>query len=573
MSIRIHSLWLTALLITACSNVQDNEAKTVEQATTSQPETETRQVSHPASLAEAQESTLADDYGASASPLQKVQAEPQMRTEGLSVVPMPTPVPAPTDPQPVIEQNREQYHAAEVNPIHTVSESPVSTFSIDVDTASYSNMRRFLTQGILPPEDSIRVEELINYFDYHYPGPDRGDHPFAIHTQLAQTPWNENTRLLRIGVQGYEVKAEALPPMNLVFLLDVSGSMNQPDKLPLLQRAFGLLVDRLRPEDKVAIVVYAGASGVVLEPTGGDDRAKIRSALDQLQAGGSTHGSAGIQLAYQVAERNFRAEGINRVILGTDGDFNVGVTDLDDLKDLIETKRETGVFFSALGFGTGNYNDHLMEDLTNLGNGTAYYIDQFREARKVFSEDLTGTLHTIAKDVKIQVEFNPAMVAEYRLIGYDNRQLRREDFNNDKVDAGDVGAGHSVTALYEIVPVQGDFRFNDPLRYQAQPQAERSSGQELAFVKLRYKLPDQDQSSLMSHAVPMERGDDSDEAMGFAMAVAGFGELLRGSQYIQNWTIADARKLAQTSLGEDPFGYRHELLQLMQNAEALRVAE
>lgn len=563
MSTRFHSLWLTSLLLVACSNVQDNESKTTGHTDSVSAPEETRQVSHPATLMEEQEQEhSATTYDAS---LQKVQSEPR----GLTIIPEP---PSPMlEPRPYVEQNRERYEAAEINPIRTVAETPVSTFSIDVDTASYSNMRRFLTQGVLPPEDSIRVEELINYFDYHYEGPGSSDHPFAIHTQLARTPWNENTRLLRIGVQGYEVEAEALPPMNLVFLLDVSGSMNQPDKLPLLQRAFGLLVDRLRPEDRVAIVVYAGASGVVLEPTGGDDRTRIQNALDRLQAGGSTHGSAGIQLAYQVAEEHFRKDGINRVILGTDGDFNVGVTNLDDLKNLIETKRESGVFFSALGFGTGNYNDQLMEELTNLGNGTAYYIDQFREARKVFAEDLTGTLHTIAKDVKIQVEFNPASVAEYRLIGYDNRQLRREDFNNDKVDAGDVGAGHSVTALYEIVPAESDFRFNDPLRYQSPSQVERSSSQELAFVKLRYKLPDEDESILMSRAVAPQRGENGmDEAMRFSVAVAGFGELLRGSPYIDSWTIADARALAQSALGEDAFGYRHELLQLMQNAEALR---
>ncbi len=559
---RIHSLWLTTAVLAACSSVQEPDTLETSQTQPDASPAEIRPASQPEPLQEAGKvnSTLQDASSPS------VQGQPVARSESIASLVMPGPS---SEPPIVTEPDRERYEAAPVNPIHSVLETPVSTFSIDVDTASYSNMRRFLSQGVMPPEDSIRVEELLNYFDYQYEGPGESDHPFAIHTQLAPTPWNENTQLFRIGVQGYEVEAESLPPMNLVFLLDVSGSMNQPNKLPLLQRAFGLLVDRLRPEDKVAIVVYAGASGVVLEPTGGDDRASIRNALHQLQAGGSTHGSAGIELAYQVAEEHFREGGINRVILGTDGDFNVGVTNLDDLKALIEAKRESGVFFSALGFGTGNYNDHLMEELTNLGNGTAYYIDQFREARKVFAEDLTGTLHTIAKDVKIQVEFNPEWVAEYRLIGYDNRQLRREDFNNDRVDAGDVGAGHSVTALYEVVPARSDFRFNDPLRFQEHSGAENTAS-ELAFVKLRYKLPDQDRSILMSHPVKAaSEAQSMDNAMQFAAAVAGFGELLRGSYYVDDWSIADARELAQAAIGDDAFGYRQELLQLMQNAEAL----
>ena len=559
---RTHGLWLSTAILTACSSVQEPNTLEAGQTQSVPSSADIRPAPQQEPLRESTKlnSTLADVT----SP--HIQAQPVARSESIASFVMPAPSP---EPGVVTEPDRERYEAAPVNPIHRVLESPVSTFSIDVDTASYSNMRRFLNQGVMPPEDSIRVEELLNYFDYQYEGPGGSDYPFAIHTQLAPTPWNEHTQLLRIGVQGYDVEAESLPPMNLVFLLDVSGSMNQPNKLPLLQRAFGLLVDRLRPEDKVAIVVYAGASGVVLEPTGGDDRVSISHALNQLQAGGSTHGSAGIQLAYQVAEAQFREGGINRVILGTDGDFNVGVTNLDDLKALIEAKRDSGVFFSALGFGTGNYNDQLMEELTNLGNGTAYYIDQFREARKVFAEDLTGTLHTIAKDVKIQVEFNPAQVAEYRLIGYDNRQLRREDFNNDRVDAGDVGAGHSVTALYEIVPAQGDFRFADPLRFQEHSGVEATAS-ELAFVKLRYKQPDQDRSILMSHPVEAASEVQSmDSAMQFAAAVAGFGELLRGSYYVDDWSIADARQLAQAAIGEDAFGYRQELLQLMQNAEAL----
>lgn len=559
---RTHGLWLSTAILTACSSVQEPNTLEAGQTQLEPTSADIRPAPQPEPLRETNKlnSTLADVTST------HIQAQPIARSESIASFVLPAPSP---EPGVVVEADRERYEAAAVNPIHRVLETPVSTFSVDVDTASYSNMRRFLSQGVMPPEDSIRVEELLNYFDYQYEAPGEGDHPFAIHTQLAPTPWNEHTQLLRIGVQGYEVEAESLPPMNLVFLLDVSGSMNQPNKLPLLQRAFGLLVDRLRPEDKVAIVVYAGASGVVLEPTGGDDRVSISHALNQLQAGGSTHGSAGIQLAYQVAEAQFREGGINRVILGTDGDFNVGVTNLDDLKTLIEAKRDSGVFFSALGFGTGNYNDQLMEELTNLGNGTAYYIDQFREARKVFAEDLTGTLHTIAKDVKIQVEFNPAQVAEYRLIGYDNRQLRREDFNNDRVDAGDVGAGHSVTALYEVVPARSDFRFTDPLRFQEHSGVEATAS-ELAFVKLRYKQPDQDRSILMTQPVGAATETQSmDNAMQFAAAVAGFSELLRGSYYVDDWSIADARQLAQAAVGDDAFGYRQELIQLMQNAEAL----
>lgn len=563
MFIRIPSLWLITVVLAACSSVQDPETLETGQAQSDTRPIELRLAPQHHALPEEGERKLALQDASSLS----FQAQPLVRSESVASLVMPSPRPE----TPVYaEPNRERYEAAKVNPIYTVIEHPVSTFSVDVDTASYSNMRRYLSQGVMPPEDSIRVEELLNYFDYHYEKPGKSDHPFAIHTQLAQTPWNDNTQLLRIGIQGYDVELESLPPMNLVFLLDVSGSMNQPNKLPLLQRTFGLLVDRLRPEDTVAIVVYAGASGVVLEPTSGGNGTKILNAINQLRASGSTHGSAGIQLAYQVAEEQFKEGGINRVILGTDGDFNVGVTNLDDLKALIEAKRNSGVYFSALGFGTGNYNDHLMEELTNIGNGTAYYIDQFREARKVFSEELTGTLHTIAKDVKIQVEFNPEWVAEYRLIGYDNRQLRREDFNNDRVDAGDVGAGHSVTAIYEVVPTGGDFRFTDPLRFQNRSGAE-SSAAEMAFVKLRYKLPDEDRSILMSH--PVEAASElkgMSEAMQFAAAVAGFGELLRGSYYVGDWSIADAHLLAQAATGEDAFGYRQELLQLMQNAEVLR---
>lgn len=469
-------------------------------------------------------------------------------------------------------ENEENYAPKVINPVKIVAEEPVSTFSIDADTASYSNARRYLASGALPPAESIRVEEMINYFDYHYPVPSQAETPFNVHTEIAPTPWNPNTQLLRIGLQGYQVGMEALPPLNLVFLLDVSGSMDQPNKLPLLKRTFNLLVKQLRPQDHVAIVVYAGASGVVLEPTPGNKKAEIVSALNRLSAGGSTHGSAGLQLAYETAALHFQEKGINRVILGTDGDFNVGVTHQDDLTDLIERKRDSGVFLSILGLGTGNYNDYLMEDLSNIGNGNAYYIDSYQEARKVFAEDLTGTLFTIAKDVKVQIEFNPAQVAEYRLVGYENRLLNREDFNNDRVDAGEVGAGHSVTALYEIVPTGSEFRFSDPLRYGDKDSTPEPSGNELAFVKVRYKLPDEDQSHLMTHAVTTDQAandmESASEAMRLAVAVAGFGERLRRNPLV-DWPLENIQSLAQTTVNNDPFGYRHELVQLIQNANAI----
>lgn len=464
----------------------------------------------------------------------------------------------------------ERYQHLEDNPVRRAAEHPVSTFSIDVDTGSYANVRRFLNQGRLPPQDAVRVEELINYFDYQYPAPKSRETPFAVTTELAPAPWNEDALLLRIGIKGYEVKAEERPPANLVFLIDVSGSMQSPDKLPLLKNAFRLLTDQLTARDRVAIVVYAGSSGVVLEPTPGDQKRKILAAIDRLHAGGSTNGGAGIQLAYQLARESLVSGGINRVVLATDGDFNVGIVNFEQLIDRVEQERASGVALTTLGFGTGNYNDHLLERLADAGNGNYAYVDSLSEARKVLVSELSSTLFTIAKDVKIQIEFNPAEVLEYRLIGYENRMLAREDFNNDKVDAGEIGAGHRVTALYEIVPVGRKGRI-DPLRYSA-PIAPTNKSGELAHLRLRYKHPDADESRLLEYPILkssiLPKGRTSEDFR-FAASVAAFGQLLRGGKYISDFDFDDVRALARTALGEDEEGYRREFVSLVKLAQAL----
>ncbi|MFT4927383.1 MAG: Ca-activated chloride channel family protein [Phenylobacterium sp.] len=482
------------------------------------------------------------------------------------------------------QQNRENYADTRdsLNPVYQTQQNPVSTFSIDVDTASYTNVRRLLNQGHWPEKGAVRVEEMINYFNYNYDQPKSAEQPFAVHHEVAPSPWNSGTHLMRIALKGYQVSKDNLPPMNLVFLLDVSGSMSNANKLPLLKQVFSLLTKQLRAQDHVSIVVYAGASGLVLKPTAGDKQSEILAALDVLNAGGGTNGAAGIHLAYQTAKSHFNKDGINRVILATDGDFNVGTTNVGKLKTLVEKQKDSGIFLSIMGFGQGNYNDHLMEELSNKGNGTAYYIDSFKEARKVFADGLTGTLQTIAKDVKIQVEFNPAQVSEYRLIGYDNRQLKREDFNNDKVDAGDIGAGHTVTAFYELVLTGSNYHFNDPLRYGNKTQASqnkatdntvnKASG-ELAFVKLRYKQPNSDKSQLMTLPIMANSKLASfDQASGefqFATAVAGFAEKLRHSQYV-NWPLSEIKQVALANAGKDTWGYRHEFVQLTSNAEVIK---
>ena len=464
--------------------------------------------------------------------------------------------------------SQERYAANAVSPVHAVADTPVSTFAVDVDTASYSNVRRFLTQGQTPPGDAVRTEELVNYFRYDYPLPgDRGA-PFSVTTDVAQTPWNPETRLLRVGLRGYDLNYRERPPANLVFLVDVSGSMDEPNKLPLVKSALSMLADNLRPQDRVSIVVYAGAAGLVLPPTG-DPRA-IKAAVDSLSAGGSTAGGEGIQLAYATARMNFRAEGVNRVILATDGDFNVGITDQKQLEQLIEKERDDGITLTTLGFGEGNLNDAMMEAIADKGNGNYAYIDNAMEARKVLDEEMSSTLFTIAKDVKVQVEFNPAQVSEYRLIGYENRALKEQDFNNDHVDAGDIGAGHQVTALYEIVPA-GAHGWLGQRRYQenkrGNPMAFAGSSGELAFVKLRYKLPNGDASKLIEHPVSGSLLRDAAPPSGdmaFAVAVAGFAQKLRGDTMLGDWSYADIRRLAGTQWSFSQQGYwRQEFLKLV----------
>lgn len=469
---------------------------------------------------------------------------------------------------------RENYQHLETQNVFRVSDEPVSTFSIDVDTGAYSNMRRWLNQGQLPPEDAVRVEEFINYFNYDYPYPKNRQVPFQVSTEIAPTPWNNDTRLLRIGIQGYTVPREQLPASNLVFLMDVSGSMNSADKLPLLKQALTMLVGQLDARDSISMVVYAGASGVVLPPTPGNRKADILNALQQLQAGGSTNGAAGIQLAYQMAQQNFIANGVNRVILATDGDFNVGLASTEELIDLIQRKRKAGIALTTLGFGTGNYNDHLLEQLADEGNGNYAYIDRLGEAKKVLAEELSATLVTIAKDVKIQIEFNPAQVSEYRLIGYENRMLNEEDFANDKVDAGEIGAGHRVTALYEISLAGSKGQRLPPRRYQPGPIIEESSStafsNELAHLRIRYKLPNESVSKLIQAPV-MDSGINArgGDSFNFAAAVAAFGQKLRGGTYLENFSYDDIESLARQSRGKDPHGYRSEFMQLVSLAETL----
>ena len=456
----------------------------------------------------------------------------------------------------------------------SVDTAPLSTFSIDVDTASYSNMRRFLAQGSLPPEDAVRIEELVNYFDYDYLDPKDG-RPVAVHTELAPAPWAPTHQLLHIGMQGKRMEVRELPARNLTFLIDVSGSMSDENKLPLLKRSFRALLETLDGEDTVSMVVYAGASGAVLEPTPANRQATILEALERLEAGGSTNGGDGIELAYRLAQRNFQAKGVNRVILATDGDFNVGTTSEGELVRLIEKKREAGVFLTVLGFGMGNYKDSTLEQLADKGNGNYAYIDTFEEARKVLVEEGGANLVTIAKDVKIQVEMNPRYVGAYRLIGYENRLLEAEDFNDDKKDAGEIGAGHTVTALYEILtPEQARAELSvDGLRYsRPAPNPGSESAGELALVKVRYKAPEGRQSQVLSFPVEPSAADSrrrTSDAFRFAAAVASFGMLLRHSEYKGSSSFDLVTDLAEGALGSDRGGYRHEFLGLVGKARTL----
>jgi Ca-activated chloride channel family protein len=482
------------------------------------------------------------------------------------------------EPADGMAYNTEAYDHIVDNAFLSVARNPLSTFSIDVDTASYSNVRRFLTSGQLPPPGAVRIEELVNYFTYDDPAPN-GDVPFSVSIEVAECPWNSEHRLARIGLKGREVPQEERPPSNLVFLIDVSGSMNAANKLPLVQSGLKMLVDQLGGSDRVAIVVYAGSSGLVLPSTGGDQKQIILSAIDHLQAGGSTNGGAGIQLAYQTAADNFVKDGINRVILCTDGDFNVGVTSQDELVRLIEEKARSKVFLTVLGFGMGNYQDARLEKLADKGNGIYGYIDTLSEARKLLVEQMQGTLMTIAKDVKLQIEFNPARVAAYRLIGYENRVMKAEDFNNDAKDAGDIGAGHSVTALYELVPagqplgeLGPQFASVDPLKYQrAAATIEIAVSDDLFTLALRYKLPDAEASQRIEFPAH-DRGLKVAQAsrnFTWSAAVAAFGMLLRDSPHKGNATYAAVTELAQSARGADLSGYRGEFLQLVERAKTL----
>jgi Ca-activated chloride channel family protein len=466
--------------------------------------------------------------------------------------------------------NTEAYDRIDDNPFRRVTQDPLSTFSIDVDTASYANVRRFLNGGSLPPRDAVRIEELVNYFRFDYPRPVNGQ-PFSVTTEIAACPWNSSHKLALIGLQAKALDMDSVPARNLVFLIDVSGSMMPPDKLPLIRTAMRMLVDTLTERDRIAIVVYAGSSGLVLPSTSGAHKEQIHQAIARLEAGGSTNGAAGITLAYQVAQEQFVKGGINRVILATDGDFNVGVTNQGDLTRLIEEKRTSGIFLSVLGVGTGNVKDSTMEKLADRGNGNYAYLDSLHEARKVLVKEAGATLVTVAKDVKIQVEFNPANVTAYRLIGYENRLLRNEDFNDDKKDAGEIGAGHTVTALYEIVPagVEIDAPTVDPLKYQRPASATVSAARaELMTVKLRYKAPDGDESRLIT--VPVKnRTAELSANVGFAAAVAQFGMVLRQSEHRGSSTLQDAAAMARRFRGADPDGYRAEFVRLVELAGSL----
>lgn len=472
--------------------------------------------------------------------------------------------------------NTEEYDGINENIFHDALKNPLSTFSIDVDAASYSNIRRFISSGQRPPKDAVRIEEMINYFNYEYDQP-KGDDPFSINTEISSAPWNTKHKLVHIGLQGKNIAKENLPPSNLVFLIDVSGSMDDPNKLPLLKTSFKMLIGQMREQDRVAIVVYAGAAGLVLPSTSGSDKKKILEALDNLEAGGSTAGGAGIKLAYSVAKENFMKEGNNRVILATDGDFNVGESSNGGMERLIEEKRKDGIFLTALGFGMGNYKDSKMEILADKGNGNYFYIDSILEAQKALVNEFGGTLFTIAKDVKLQIEFNPARVKAYRLIGYENRLLRDEDFNDDRKDAGELGSAHSVTALYEIIPVgvESEFSKIDDLKYQKNKvDASASSSKEIMTVKFRYKKPDGDVSKLIVHPLLDENValNKTSENFKWSAAVAGFGMLLRESEYIKDFQYEDVLQLAQNSKGKDVDGYRIEFINMVKslNAIALR---
>jgi len=491
-----------------------------------------------------------------------------IRTDGLARIAPPSPagIVAPSDLSVLPEADTEAFANAESNPLKITTDDPVSTFSIDVDTASYAVVRSSLMSGRLPPPDAVRVEEMVNYFPYAYPAPD-GALPFEPTISVVPTPWNAGTNLVHIAIQGELPAIEDRPALNLVFLIDTSGSMQDANKLPLLKQSLRLMLSQLRPEDEVSIVTYAGSAGQVLEPTRAAERSTVLAALDRLEAGGSTAGQDGLQQAYQVAEGMSREGEVTRVLLATDGDFNVGIHDPEQLKAFIAKKRDSGAYLSVLGFGRGNLDDATMQALAQNGNGQAAYIDTLGEAQKVLVDQLTGALFPIANDVKIQVEFNPAQIAEYRLIGYETRALRREDFANDRIDAGDIGAGHTVTAIYEITPVGSEAIRNAPLRY-AETNGTVAVSDELGFFRLRYKEPGQAESQLIEAPILRQQGVASDDVR-FSVAMAGFGQLLRGSDYLGNWGWDEAIVLANGAKGTDAFGYRAEAVKLLRLSETL----
>ncbi|MEQ1783406.1 MAG: VWA domain-containing protein, partial [Hyphomonadaceae bacterium] len=505
--------------------------------------------------------TSENQYAPPPAPPPVGMAAPKMTAQGGIVA---QPLPGDVD--------RENYEKMKINGVKVVAQEPVSTFSIDVDTASYSNVRRMLNAGYMPPKDAVRIEEMINYFDYGYDLPKSKETPFETTVKVVPSPWAEGRQLMHVAVQGYDINADSRPPLNLTLLIDVSGSMSDQNKLPLAIQSLKLLINQMTANDHIAIAVYAGAAGTVLEPTSGADKNKIIAALDQLHAGGSTAGGEGLRLAYNLAKQNFSKNAVNRVMLLSDGDFNVGISNPEQLEDFVSRERESGVYLSILGFGGGNYNDLLMQKLAQSGNGMAAYIDNLNEGRKVLNDDLSGSMFSIADDVKIQIEFNPAKVAEYRLIGYETRILNKEDFNNDKVDAGEIGAGSSVTAVYEITPVGSKAVLVDPGRYQAAPQPANGATNEYAFLKIRYKAPGGDTSKLITR--PITGADEvsslasAPESTRMATAVAGYGSLLRGDPYIAktfNWdSVID---LANGAKGKDEFGYRAEFVQLARLAK------
>ncbi|MFT7592815.1 MAG: Ca-activated chloride channel family protein [Paracoccaceae bacterium] len=539
-----------------------------------------RQVPADTLTAEIEEFALADDMdGAAAQTAAPTAKRAAPQTLGAlarsdrsmaapTAPPMAARIAAPSPPDPTfggVGPDTEAYPDAAPNPLKITAETPVSTFSIDVDTASYAIVRSSLSAGQLPPEGAVRIEEMINYFPYDYAAPDVDGAPFRPTVSVTGTPWNPGTQLVHIAIQGRNPVVETRPPLNLVFLIDTSGSMQSDDKLPLLKQSLALMLSKLGAQDQVAIVAYAGSAGQVLAPTPATDQAAILGALDNLAAGGSTAGQQGLQQAYAVADGMAEEGEVTRVILATDGDFNVGLSDPDRLKTFIAAKRDSGTYLSVMGFGRGNLDDATMQALAQNGNGQAAYIDTLSEAQKVLVDQFTGALFPIANDVKIQVEFNPATVSEYRLIGYETRILRREDFNNDKVDAGDIGAGHSVTALYEVTPVGSPAQLSDPLRYQ--PSEVTTTSDELGFLKLRYKEPGATTSQLIE--IPIREGAEASADMRFATAIAGFGQLLQNSPYLGNWGYDQAISLANSAKGEDAFGYRAEAVRLMRLAQSL----